>query len=49
MKKLKVIFYSYSDILKREFTNIEYHNSLSDAKLRAAALGWTIQNIEEVQ
>lgn len=46
--KFRVTFYTYSPILKKEFINVEYHRSIADANLRAMALDWTIQSIEEV-
>lgn len=45
---IKVTFYVYSSILKKEFRNIEIHKSMADANLRALALGWTIEKVEEV-
>ena len=45
---IRVTFTVYSTILKREFVNVELHRSMDDARLRALALGWTIQKIEEV-
>ena len=45
---IRVTFYVYSDILKREFINVELHRSIADARLRALALGWEIQSVEEV-
>lgn len=44
---LKVTFSSYAPTLKQWFTNVEYHRSLLDAKLRASALGWIIVEIEQ--
>lgn len=43
---LKVTFYVYSTLLRREFINIEFHRSINDAKLRAYALNWAIQKVE---
>jgi hypothetical protein len=45
---LKVTFYSFSKILNKGFVNVETHKSLDDAKLRAAALMWTIQKVESI-
>jgi len=43
---IKVTFYVFSKILKKEFRNIEFHRSLDDARLRAMALNWSIENVE---
>ena len=45
---IKVTFYSYSKILKKEFFNVEVHKSIDDARLRAMALNWQIHKIEQV-
>ena len=44
----KITFYVYSEILCKEFFNVETHRSLADANLRALALGWTIHKVEEI-
>lgn len=44
----RVTFYVYSRVLEREFRNVEMHRSLDDARLRALALNWTIEFVEEV-
>lgn len=44
----RVTFYVYSRVLEREFRNVELHRSLDDARLRALALNWTIESVEEV-
>jgi hypothetical protein len=44
---LKVTFYVYSKILNKEFINIEMHRSMDDARLRALALNWQIQKVEQ--
>ena len=43
---LKVTFYVFSKILKKEFRNVEMHKSMDDAKLRASALNWQIESVE---
>jgi hypothetical protein len=43
---LKVTFFVFCPVLKREFFNVELHRSMSDAKLRASALLWTIHSVE---
>ena len=45
---IRVTFYVYSKILKKEFRNVELHRSLSDAKLRGLALGWQIEKVEQI-
>lgn len=45
---IKVTFYVYSKLLKREFHNIEAHKNIDDARLRAMALNWTIEKVENV-
>lgn len=45
---IRVTFYVYSNLLKREFRNIETHRSMDDARLRACALGWTIESVETI-
>jgi hypothetical protein len=45
---IRVTFYVYSKLLKREFRNIETHRSMDDARLRACALGWTIESVEAI-
>ena len=45
---LKVTFYCFSDILNKGFVNVEYHKSLDNARLRAMALNWTIQSVEQI-
>lgn len=45
-KTLKVTFWSRSEVLGKEFLNVEYHRSLDDAKLRASALMWKIVKVE---
>lgn len=44
----KVTFYVYSKILNKEFRNVEVHKSMDDARLRALALMWQIESVEEV-
>jgi hypothetical protein len=44
----KVTFYVYSKILNKEFRNTEVHKSMDDARLRALALMWQIESVEEV-
>ena len=46
---IRVTFYYYCNILKREFINTELHRSEADARLRALALNWQIQSIEKVK
>jgi hypothetical protein len=43
---LKVTFYVYSKLLKKEFRNIEFHTSMSNANIRALALNWQIEKVE---
>lgn len=45
---IRVTFYAYSHVLQKGFTNVELHRSVEDAKLRASALGWQIEKIEEI-
>ena len=45
---IKVTFYVYSELLKKEFRNVETHRSLADARLRAMALNWQIEKVEQV-
>ena len=44
----KVTFYVYSKILNKEFRNTEVHKSMDDARLRALALMWQIESVEEI-
>ena len=44
----KVTFYVYSQILNKEFRNIETHKSMDDARLRALALNWQIESVEKI-
>ena len=44
----KVTFYVFSKVLNKSFTNVEIHKSLDDARLRALALNWTIQSVEQI-
>ncbi len=44
----KVTFYVYSKILNKEFRNVEVHKSMDDARLRALALMWQIESVEEI-
>jgi hypothetical protein len=44
---IKVTFYTYSKVLKREFRNVEVHKSMDDARLRALALNWIIEKVEQ--
>jgi hypothetical protein len=44
----KVTFYVYSKVLNKEFRNIETHKSMDDARLRALALNWQIESIEQI-
>lgn len=43
---IKVTFAVDSKILKKSFVNVELHRSMSDANLRALALGWRIVKVE---
>lgn len=43
---LLVTFHVFSQVLGREFRNVEIHRSMADARLRACALGWTIERVE---
>lgn len=45
---IRVTFYVYSKLLKREFRNVEIHRSIDDARLRACALNWTIESVEAI-
>jgi hypothetical protein len=45
---LRVTFSSFSKVLKKTFTNIEFHRSMDDARLRALALNWQIASVEAV-
>jgi hypothetical protein len=44
----KVTFYVYSKVLNKEFRNIETHKSMDDARLRALALNWQIESVEQI-
>jgi len=44
----KVTFYVYSKILDKEFRNVEIHKSIDDARLRALALMWQIESVEQL-
>lgn len=44
----KVTFYSFSKVLNKGFVNVEIHQSLDDARLRAMALNWTIESFEQI-
>ena len=44
----KVTFYVYSKILNRECRNVEIHKSMADAQLRALALLWQIESVEQI-
>jgi hypothetical protein len=44
----QVTFYVFSTILNKEFRNVEIHKSMADANLRALALGWQIEFVEEL-
>lgn len=44
----KVTFYVFSKVLNKEFRNIETHKSLADANLRALALNWQVESIEQM-
>lgn len=44
----QVTFSSYSKVLNKSFINVEIHKSLDDARLRALALNWQIQSIEQI-
>jgi len=44
----KVTFYVYSKILNRECRNVEIHKSMADAQLRALALMWQIESVEQI-
>jgi hypothetical protein len=43
---LKVTFHVFSKVLNKEFTNVEFHRSMDDARLRALALGWAVTKVE---
>lgn len=43
---IRVTFWVFAPVLNREFTNVELHRSMADARLRALALGWTITKVE---
>lgn len=45
---LRVTFYKKCRHSGKEYTNIEKHASVDDAKLRAYALGWSIVKIENI-
>jgi hypothetical protein len=45
---IKVTFYVFSKVLKKEFYNVEIHTSIEDARLRACALNWTISKVEAI-
>jgi hypothetical protein len=47
IEMIKVTFYVYSKILNKEFINVEMHRSMDDARLRAMALNWQIQKVEQ--
>lgn len=44
----KITFYCFSTILNKGFVNVEIHKSMADANLRAMALNWTIQSVEQL-
>ena len=44
----QVTFYVFSKILNKGFVNVEIHKSLDDARLRAMALNWSIQSVEQI-
>jgi hypothetical protein len=46
---LRVTFHVFSKVLGKEFRNVEMHRSMDDARLRACALGWTIEKVEAAQ
>ena len=46
--KYRVTFYVFSKVLNREFRNIELHRSKADYTLRAMALNWSIENVENL-
>jgi hypothetical protein len=48
-KMLKVTFYVYSKILNKEFRNTEIHSSMANANLRALALNWQIESVEQMK
>ena len=43
---LRITFSVFSARLGKTFINVELHRSMADARLRASALGWTIQTVE---
>jgi hypothetical protein len=45
---IRVTFWTFSKLLNREFVNVEVHQSLADARLRAMALNWTISKVEHI-
>lgn len=47
--RIRVTFYVYSSVLKREFRNVEVHRSIGDARLRASALGWQVERVEPAE
>ncbi len=44
----KVTFYVYCKVLNKEFRNIETHKSMDNARLRALALNWQIESVEQI-
>lgn len=44
----QVTFYVFSKALNKSFVNVEIHKSLDDARLRAMALGWSIESIQQI-
>ena len=45
---LRVHFNAYSKTTERVHGFSEVHASIADARLRAAAMGWTIQRVEDL-
>lgn len=43
---IRVTFYVFCNVLKKEFRNVELHRSLDNARLRARALNWQIEKVE---
>lgn len=44
----QVTFYVFFKVLNKSFVNVEIHKSLDDARLRAMALGWSIESVQQI-
>ena len=44
---IKVTFYNFSKITKKEYRNTEFFKSINDARLYANAMNWQIEKTEE--